>query len=1164
MTARSPAVSPVFPTVASPDVASSVAESCGAGLAWPADSTRAAHWPGGELAAVALAISQHLAAGQSALIVAESAQAAQQLQDALAFFAPAEGPPLLRFPAYETLAYDLFSPSEALLSVRLRGLYELRSGQPRVCLADVGTLMQRLPPPEFVSGNSLLVRTGDRFAADTQRRQLVAAGYRQVETVGAHGEFAVRGSLLDLFPMGQTLPLRIDLFDEQVESIRRFDPETQLTVEKTAAVEILPGREFGLTAEEINRFQNGWHQRFGGDPLRCAAYRAVSDGRAAAGVEAYLPLFHERMASLFDYLPADCVVFVAAGAHAAAEAHWGDIQARYEQLGGDLERPLLPPAELYLPADALFGAVKGYRRVIWGKAAGGLSKPLPELILQADRAEPAGGLRRLTERAERTLVVAESAGRRELLVELIGAGVDLPVQAGWRAFLESGERVGICVARIDRGFASADGRLAVVTENELLGERVRQESAASEPRWAAAEQLIRNLTELRPGAAVVHIEHGVGRYRGLEKLEVGGQINEFLYLEYAGGNKLYVPVSALNMIARYSGADGDNAPLHRLGSGQWEKAVRRARAQVRDTAAELLDIHARRAAQAGRAFAIPADYARFCAAFPFEETADQLSTMAAVEADLAAERAMDRLVCGDVGFGKTEIAMRAAFIASTGGAQVLMLVPTTLLARQHYDSFRDRFAGWPQRIDSLSRLRTAAEQQQVLARFAAGEIEVLIGTHKLLGGQLETARVGLLIVDEEHRFGVRQKERLKSLRSEVDILTLTATPIPRTLNMAMAAVRDLSIIATPPAKRLAVQTFVRTYDRGLVREAIEREMQRGGQVYLLHNEVRSIERTAEELRELLPQCHIEVAHGQLRERVLERIIADFYHHRFDVLVCSTIIETGIDIPNANTIVIERADKFGLAQLHQLRGRVGRSHHQAYAYLLTPERQAQTADAIKRLEAIAAADALGSGFALATHDLEIRGAGELLGAAQSGQIHAVGFELYQQLLAEAVRALQAGEGVDLEAVEGIAVDLHVAALIPDDYLPDVNGRLQLYKRIAATETAGELRQLQVEMIDRFGLLPEPVKLLVRQQRIKQLGRRLGISQIDCGERGGRVQFGAATRVEPARLVELVQAAPESYALGQGADGQTLLRIAAESAEAGERFALVERLLERLAA
>jgi transcription-repair coupling factor (superfamily II helicase) len=1135
-------------------------------LTKPQNADQSCYWPSGNASALALSVAGNLD-NNPFLIVASNAHMAQELTTAFRFFV-GNSHDVINFPDYETLAYDFFSPGEDLISDRLQTLFRLGShtqtDKPFICIVSVSTLMQRLTPKTFVVGGSLSLAVGDRFDMETRRRQLADAGYRYAETVTEHGQFAIRGSLMDVFPMGQELPLRIDLFDDEVETIRCFDPDTQLTVEKIQRVEILPGREFGLTREDINRFKNNWHTRFDGDPEQSQVYQTVSKGFSPQGVESYLPLFHEKMASLLEYLPSDLTIVSAPDTASSAELYWREVSARHEQFSGNLDRPLLKPAELFIPAGELLGEVKKYRRIDWGKLDEPVFDTLPDISLKHQAETPSQGFQNHLNKVQHCLLVAESAGRREVLNELLGRdGIQAPYTDSWEAFCRSGEKIGLAVAPLEQGFYTTSGNLSVITETELLSEKVRQprSSRNKQQSWADSDQIIRNLTELRIGAPVVHIEHGVGRYRGLETLKVNGQTNEFLYLEYAGDNKLYVPVTSLNLISRYTGADVDTAPLNKLGSDQWEKAKKKAREQIRDTAAELLDIYARRMAKPGHSFQYSdQDYQHFCDEFPFEETEDQQTTMAAVEADMAADRAMDRLVCGDVGFGKTEIAMRAAYIAATSGKQVLMLVPTTLLARQHYDSFRDRFANWPVRIDSVSRLKSAADQENVLSQFGEGKIDILIGTHKLLTDSVKTEKLGLLIVDEEHRFGVRQKEKLKSLKAEVDILTLTATPIPRTLNMAMASVRDLSIIATPPAKRLAVKTFVRNYEKAIVKEAIQREMLRGGQIYYLHNEVRSIERAAEELRELMPECRIGVAHGQMRERNLESIISDFYHHRFDVLVCSTIIETGIDIPNANTIIIDRADKFGLAQLHQLRGRVGRSHHQAYAYLLTPDIRSLTADAEKRLEAIQAADHLGSGFTLATHDLEIRGAGELLGDNQSGQIHAIGFELYQQMLEKAVKALQSGKkSADIDIADhSVEINLNASALIPDDYLPDVNGRLQLYKRIAATESEDQLRELQVEMIDRFGLLPEQVKLLIRQQRLRQQAEKLGIRKIDCGDKGGKLHFEKEPSIDPMKLIEMVQKQPGVYRF----DGQTGFRFSVTTDNAEQRFEFVEKLVREL--
>lgn len=1129
------------------------------------------YWPQAPLPAVGLAIAEKVQPDKTTLIVTESAGVALQILDALKFFlADKDKHRVEIFPDYETLPYDFFSASENLISDRLRTLYRLANDHPLIVIVAIGTLMQRLPPPSFVLGGSLSIQLGDKFDLEKQRKYLIDAGYMHAETVTDHGQFAVRGSLLDVFPMGQHKPLRIDLFDDEIETIRRFDPDTQLTLEKVQQIEILPGREFSLSRESIHKFQNRWHESLHGNPKESEAYRAVSKGFSPQGIESYLPFFHSEMSSLFDYLPDSTALYLSPQTAKAAESYWYDITRRHEQLDGNLDRPLLPPPTLFIPAAEVLNRAKNYCRVMWGKDHGNnlgatFAETLPDIALRHQESVQSKDLQVLIGKTSRTLILAETLGRREILTDLLARDqLEFERVDSWQDFLTSDADTCLCVAPLSEGFVLPSSEFALVTEAQLLNERVRQTSSTKRAkRWADADEIIRNLTELRIGAPVVHIEHGVGRYLGLVTLNMNGQKNEFLHLQYADENKLYVPVTSLNLISRYSGADGDSAPLNRLGSEQWEKAKRKAREQIRDTAAELLDIYARRMAKPGHAFTEnQSDYQRFCDEFPFEETEDQLQTMEAVQADMLAPRAMDRLVCGDVGFGKTEVAMRAAFTAVSSGKQVMMLVPTTLLARQHYDSFRDRFANWPVQIDSVSRLKSAKEQDSVLDKFQTGSLDILIGTHKLLGQKFDATKLGLLIVDEEHRFGVRQKEKLKSLKAEVDILTLTATPIPRTLNMAMASIRDLSIIATPPAKRLAVKTFVRPYEKAIVREAVQRELMRGGQVFYLHNEVKNIERCAEEMRELLPEARIGVAHGQMRESELERVVSDFYHHRHDVLICSTIIETGIDIPNANTILIERADKFGLAQLHQLRGRVGRSHHQAYAYLLTPDERSMTSDAEKRLEAIQASDHLGSGFTLATHDLEIRGAGELLGDNQSGQIHAIGFDLYQQMLEAAVKSLQSGgdaTNIDLHD-QSIEVNFRASALIPDDYLPDVNSRLQLYKRIAGTTTEDELHALQVEMIDRYGLLPDQVKLLVRQQRIKQIASSIGIVKIECGDQGGKLSFVKEPDIDPMKLIELVQKHPTRYRF----DGATGLRFSQTNDTPEERYSFVENLLQELCA
>jgi transcription-repair coupling factor (superfamily II helicase) len=862
-------------------------------------------------------------------------------------------------------------------------------------------------------------------------------------------------------------------------------------------------------------------------------------------------------------------VFSLPGIEQAAEQFWSDVRNRYEERRVDPERPLLPPAELFMPVEDCFARLKLWPRVVASQqdVEPGIGRErftaqaLPELAIEAKASEPLGKLRRfLDEYAGRVLFTAESAGRREVLLELLARLKLRPQEVeGWEEFLASQERLAITIAPLDEGLQLDD--VALVAESPLFGQRVMQRRRREKSR-DGGENVIKNLTELREGSPVVHIDHGVGRYQGLVTLEIEGQAQEFLLLQYAEDAKLYVPVASLHLIARYTGSDDALAPLHRLGSETWQKAKRKAAEQVRDVAAELLDIYARRAAREGYAFKDPqVDYETFAAGFPFEETPDQQAAIDAVREDLLSAKPMDRLVCGDVGFGKTEVAMRAAFIAVHGGRQVGVLVPTTLLAQQHYNSFRDRFADWPVRVEVMSRFKSAKEVQNAIAELAEGKIDILIGTHKLLQDDVKFSNLGLVIIDEEHRFGVRQKEQLKALRSEVDILTLTATPIPRTLNMSIAGMRDLSIIATPPARRLSVRTFVMEQQNTVIKEALLRELLRGGQVYYLHNDVKTIEKCAADLQALVPEARVAIGHGQMRERDLEQVMSDFYHKRFNVLVASTIIETGIDVPSANTIIIERADKFGLAQLHQLRGRVGRSHHQAYAYLLTPTRKAMTDDAQKRLEAIANAQDLGAGFVLATHDLEIRGAGELLGEGQSGQIQAVGFTLYMEMLERAVKAIRKGEQPNLEQPlgGGPEINLRLAALIPEDYLPDVHARLILYKRIANAADEDGLKELQVEMIDRFGLLPEPTKNLVRLTLLKLQAEKLGITKIDAGPQGGRIEFSADTSVDPMVLIKLIQSQPNRYKF----EGATLFKFQVPMERPEERFNTLEALLERLA-
>ena len=1068
------------------------------------------HWGNLPGAALSLAIAEAASAAKRfTLLLTADSQSAERLQEELAFFAPEL--PVLHFPDWETLPYDVFSPHQDIISQRIAALYRLPQLKHGVLVVPISTALHRLAPTRFLLGSGLVLDVGQKLDVEEMRARLEAAGYRCVDTVYEHGEFAVRGALIDLFPMGSDTPFRIDLFDDEIETLRTFDPETQRSVDKVESIRLLPAREFPLDKKSVTDFRGRFRERFDVDFRRCPIYQDLSTGITPAGIEYYLPLFFEESATLFDYLPADTQVFSLPGIEKAAEQFWVDARSRYEDRSVDPERPLLPPADLFLPVDDCFGRLKNWPRVVADQAdiETGVgrerfeARALPDLAIQAKASEPLAALRRFIEEYPgRVLFCAESAGRREVLLELLARLKLKPLEVGgWPEFAESKSRLGICIAPLDEGLLLDD--IALIAESPLFGQRVMQRRRREKSR-DGGDNVIKNLTELREGSPVVHIDHGVGRYLGLVTLEIDGQAAEFLALMYAEEAKLYVPVASLHLIARYTGSDDALAPLHRLGSETWQKAKRKAAEQVRDVAAELLDIYARRAAREGYAFKDPlADYATFSAGFPFEETPDQQTAIEAVLADMLAPKPMDRLVCGDVGFGKTEVAMRAAFIAVHSGRQVAVLVPTTLLAQQHYNSFRDRFADWPVTVEVMSRFKSTKEVNEAVAKLAEGKIDIVIGTHKLLQDDVRFKDLGLCIIDEEHRFGVRQKEQLKALRSEVDILTLTATPIPRTLNMAVAGMRDLSIIATPPARRLSVRTFVMEQNNPTIKEALLRELLRGGQVYYLHNDVKTIEKCAADLAELVPEARIGIGHGQMRERDLEQVMSDFYHKRFNVLIASTLIETGIDVPSANTIIIERADKFGLAQLHQLRGRVGRSHHQAYAYLLTPPRKQMTEDAQKRLEAISNAQDLGAGFVLATHDLEIRGAGELLGDGQSGQIQAVGFTLYMEMLERAVKAIRKGEQPNLDQPlgGGPEINLRVPALIPEDYLPDVHARLILYKRIANAADEDGLKELQVEMIDRFGLLPDPTMNLVRITLLKLQADKLGITRSTPARRAG---------------------------------------------------------------
>ncbi|MFA0924683.1 transcription-repair coupling factor [Xanthomonas fragariae] len=1108
------------------------------------------------------------------LVIARDNHSAHQIEvDLHALLSGQSALPVVPFPDWETLPYDQFSPHPEIISQRLAALHRLPSLSRGVVIVPVQTLMQQLAPLSYIVGGSFDLKVGQRLDLDAEKRRLESAGYRNVPQVMDPGDFAVRGGLLDVFPMGADTPLRIELLDDDIDSIRAFDPESQRSLDKVDAVKMLPGREVPMDDVSVERVLACLRERFDVDTRRSALYQDLKSGIAPSGIEYYLPMFFAKTATLFDYLDKRVLPLIATGVSNAADAFWTQAQHRYEQRRHDVERPLLPPDELYQSPDALRERLNKLVRIeVWAsdharidQAAALGDQPLPPLPVAAKDAPAGQALASfLRNYPGRVLVAADSAGRREALMEVLAAAQLKPeVVADVPAFLAAGKlRFGITVAPLEDGFALDNPQIAVLTERQLFPERANQprrtRRVGREP-----EAIIRDLGELSEGAPIVHEDHGVGRYRGLIVLDAGGMPGEFLEIEYAKGDRLYVPVAQLHLISRYSGASAATAPLHSLGGEQWTKAKRKAAEKVRDVAAELLEIQARRCARAGLALQVDrAMYEPFAAGFPFEETTDQLAAIDATLRDLGSSQPMDRVVCGDVGFGKTEVAVRAAFAAASAGKQVAVLVPTTLLAEQHYRNFRDRFADYPMKVEVLSRFKSTKEIKAELEKVASGDIDVIIGTHRLLQPDVKFKDLGLVVVDEEQRFGVRQKEALKAMRANVHLLTLTATPIPRTLNMAMAGLRDLSIIATPPPNRLAVQTFITAWDDTLLREAFQRELSRGGQLYFLHNDVESIVRMQRDLSALVPEARIGIAHGQMPERELERVMLDFQKQRFNVLLSTTIIESGIDIPNANTIIINRADRFGLAQLHQLRGRVGRSHHRAYAYLVVPDRRSMTSDAAKRLEAIASMDELGAGFTLATHDLEIRGAGELLGEDQSGQMAEVGFSLYTELLERAVRSIRQGKLPDLDAgdeVRGAEVELHVASLIPEDYLPDVHTRLTLYKRISSARDTDGLRELQVEMIDRFGLLPDPVKHLFAIAELKLQANALGVRKLDLGENGGRLVFEAKPSIDPMTIIQMIQKQPKIYTM----DGPDKLRIKLPLPEGADRFNAARGLLAALA-
>jgi transcription-repair coupling factor (superfamily II helicase) len=1106
--------------------------------------------------------------GPVALFVSLAADGARLLEE-IRFFAPDLRAFLL--PDWETLPYDSFSPHQDLVSERLATLYEISRQGFDLVIVPVTTALYRLPPPPFLAAYSFFLQQGERIDPERLRKQLVMAGYEHVTQVVSPGEFSFRGGLIDLFPMGSAVPYRIDLLDDEVDTIRTFDVDTQRSIYKVKSVRLLPAREFPTDDDARSRFRQNFREKFEGDPSKSQIYKDVSNGVFPAGIEYYLPLFFDATAVITDYLPPNTTVVLHGPVYETIDQFWRDTRSRFELLRGDRDRPLLPPAELFLAADQLFHGLKPFARIELLLPAQGelpietLTAPTAALpALQVDRRADSP-LHRLQDFARafsgRVLILAETLGRRETLLQYLGEHGVAPVQCESFADFETrGEPLMLTVGPLANGFVALEGPLAFVTENELYAATARSRDRREAANRAIAENALRDLSELKVGDPVVHAHHGIGRYLGLVNMDLGDGSTEFLALEYDGGDKLYVPVSQLQVIGRYSGAAPEAAPLHKLGSGQWEKARRKAAEQVRDTAAELLAVYAQRAARKGHAFTLkPQDYEAFCEAFPFEETRDQLHAIQAVVHDLTQGRPMDRLVCGDVGFGKTEVALRAAFIAVSEGMQVAVLVPTTLLAEQHFQTFRDRFADWPVKIAELSRFRSAKEQAATLEALAEGRIDIVIGTHKLIQEKVKFKNLGLVIVDEEHRFGVRHKERLKAMRAEVDVLTLTATPIPRTLAMAMEGLREFSVIATAPQKRLAIKTFVSRWSDGLVREAVLRELKRGGQVYFVHNEIETIHNMEAKVAKLVPEARIRVAHGQMPERELELAMRDFYQQRFNLLLCTTIIETGIDIPSANTIAINRADRFGLAQLHQLRGRVGRSHHQAYAYLLTHDEAAVTGNAKKRLEAIQMMEELGAGFYLAMHDLEIRGAGEVLGESQSGQMQEVGFALYTEMLNAAVKSLKAGREPDLSAPLAVTteINLHAPALLPETYCADVHERLVIYKRLANCESLDELELLQEELVDRFGVLPEAARTLVDSHRLRIESAPLGVIKIDASAEAIALQFVRDPPIDPARIIQLIQTR-RHYRLS----GQDRLRVEEKHPLPAERVSRIREIFREL--
>jgi len=1123
----------------------------------------------GSADALMLAQLAQTSGGRLLAVITANPLDAQRLQEEIAWFAPSLRVHLL--PDWETLPYDSLSPHHDLISERLATLYEITRGQCDIALIPATTALQRLPPKEYLAAHTFFLKQGAKLDVEALRAQLTLAGYQHVTQVMSPGEYSVRGGLIDLFPTGSTLPYRIDLFDEEIETIRTFDVDTQRTVYPVPEIRLLPAREFPLDDAGRSYFRGRFREAFEGDPTRSPIYKDVSNGIAPAGIEYYLPLFFERTALIFDYLPKDALLCMHHDVPGAIREFWLDTQSRYRLLGGDRSRPVLPPQDLFLSDEQFFIAANAFSRLTLPAGEVTATAPaqaLPDVAVERRADDPLQHLKAFAARFQgRILLLAEAPGRRETILQYLHEyGLQPAAAADFATAIASDAPLTLLVAPLSNGFllpsVKAEAGFAFITENELYASTARPRGRRADGRQASVEGWLRDLTELKIGDPVVHESHGIGRYLGLTHLDLGEGETEFLHLEYAAGDKLYVPVSQLHLISRYSGADPDLVELHKLGTDRWEKAKKKAAQQVRDTAAELLSLYAHRAARSGHAFDFKThDMEAFADGFGFEETPDQAAAITAVLGDMRAGKPMDRLVCGDVGFGKTEVALRAAFAAVMDGKQVAVLTPTTLLAEQHFNTFSDRFADWPVKIVELSRFRSAKEQAQAMQDITAGKVDIAIGTHRLLQKDVDFKRLGLVIIDEEHRFGVRQKEALKALRAEVDVLTLTATPIPRTLGLSLEGLRDFSVIATAPQKRLAIKTFVTRHSEGTIREAVLREFKRGGQVYFLHNEVDTIETMRMRLEKLLPEARIVVGHGQLPERELERVMREFTQQRHNLLLCTTIIETGIDNPHANTIVISRADKFGLAQLHQLRGRVGRSHHQAYAYLLTDANAKPSAQATRRLDAIQAMEELGSGFFLAMHDLEIRGAGEVLGEEQSGDIQEIGFNLYTSMLNAAVKALKEGKTPDLMQPLGVTseINLHAPALLPSDYCSDVHERLTLYKRLANCDTDDDLQLMQEELIDRFGDLPAQAQALIETHRLRIVAKPLGIAKIDATEASIKLQFVPNPPIDPARIIALVQS-DRSYKLA----GPDRLAVQRETTDLRSRVAAIREIIAALQA